>query len=71
VFASAGQLEQFPGLGHQPTALENTGYREILVNPCRVIYRVDQCQNVYIMNVMRCGRQLRQYLLNERSQNTN
>lgn len=68
VFESVGELEQFPELGRKPPELENTTYREIIVNPCRIFYRVDQNDNVYILYVKRGERQLRKYLLEERSQ---
>lgn len=69
VFTSVGQLEQFPELGRKPAELEHSPYREILVNPCRIFYRYDQNENIYILYVMRGERQLRNYLLNERTQN--
>jgi len=44
--------------------LEQSKYREIIVGPCRVFYRVDQ-DKVYILYVMRGERLLRKYLLDE------
>jgi toxin ParE1/3/4 len=67
VFKSAGQLEQFPELGRKPPELDDSTYREIIVNPCRIFYRLDQ-NKVYILHVMRGERQLRNYLLDERAQ---
>ena len=68
VFKSVGELGNFPELGRKPPELENSTYREIVVNPCRIFYRVDQNDNVYILYVMRGERQLRNYLLDERTQ---
>ena len=33
VFKIVGELEHFPELGRKPPELENTTYREIIVNP--------------------------------------
>jgi toxin ParE1/3/4 len=68
VFANVSQLELFPELGRKPPELEDSTYREIIVNPCRIFYRLDQ-NKVYILHVMRGERQLRNYLLNERAHN--
>lgn len=65
IFSSVDRLEQFPDSGRIPPELERSKYREIIVGPCRVFYRVDQ-DNVYIVYVMRGERQLRKYLLDER-----
>ena len=42
VFKSVGELEQFPELGRKPPELGHSTYRETIVNPCRIFYRVDQ-----------------------------
>ena len=68
VFKIVGELEHFPELGRKPPELENSTYREIIVNPCRIFYRADQNDNVYILYFMRGERQLRKYLLDERAQ---
>ena len=68
VFKNVGELEYFPELGRKPPELENSTYREIIVNPCRIFYRADQNDNVYILYVMRGERQLRKYLLDDRAQ---
>ena len=65
VFKSDGELEHFPELGRKPPELENSTYREIIVNPCRIFYRVDKNDNVYILYVMRGERQLRKHLLDK------
>jgi len=66
VFKSVSQLEQFPELGRIPPELDGSTYREIIVNPCRIFYRLDHNQ-VFIVHVMRGERLLRKYLLNERT----
>jgi len=51
-------LQQFPESGRVPPELEQSKYREIIVGPCRVFYRVDQ-DKVYMLYVMRGERVLR------------
>lgn len=67
VFKCVAQLEQFPELGRKPPELNDSSYRELIVNPCRIFYRVDQ-NKLYILHVMRSERLLRKYLLDDRSQ---
>ncbi len=67
VFSSTERLEQFPKSGRKPPELETkTRYREIIVGPIRVFYRYAQ-NKVYILYVMREERQLRKYLIDDRS----
>ena len=42
VFSSVDNLEQFPELGRTPPELKLSTYREIIVDPCRIFYRIDQ-----------------------------
>ena len=70
VFTCVERLEQFPESGRMPPELEHSKYREIIVGPCRIFYRVDQ-DKVYILYVMRGERQLRKYLLDELTQERN
>jgi toxin ParE1/3/4 len=65
VFARVGQLERFPKSGKRPPELRRTPYREVVVPPCRIFYRVDG-DTVFILHVMRAERLLRIFLLNER-----
>jgi toxin ParE1/3/4 len=41
VFRSVDLLEQFPELGRHVPEMRNSGYRELIVPPCRVIYRIE------------------------------
>lgn len=65
VFSSTKRLEQFPESGRKPPELQKSRYLEIIVNPCRIFYRIDG-HKIYILYVMRSERKLRKYLLNER-----
>ena len=69
VFSSVDRLEQFPESGRMPPELKRTTYREVIVGPCRILYRVDQ-DKVYIVYVMRGERQLRKYLLDDRTKSS-
>jgi len=66
VFSCTERLEQFPKSGRKPPELNNFRYREIIVGPCRIFYRIDK-KIVYILYVMRSERKLRIYLLDERA----
>jgi len=68
VFSSTERLEQFPEPGRKPSELQKSRYLEILVNPCRIFYRIED-DKVYILYVMRSERKLRKYLLNDRKNN--
>ena len=65
VFSSTERLEQFPVSGRKPPELEKSRYLELVINPCRIFYRIED-DKVYILYVMRSERELRKYLLNER-----
>ena len=65
IFSKTERLEDFPSSGRNPPELKKSRYKEIIVNPCRIFYRIDG-NNVFILYVMRSERKLRQYLLNER-----
>ncbi len=66
VFSKTGRLEEFPDSGRNPPELKKSRYKEIIVNPCRIFYRIEK-DRVYILYVMRSERKLRKYLLSERS----
>ena len=65
VFSSTDRLEQFPESGRKPPEFKKSRYLEIIVNPCRIFYRIES-DKVYILYVMRSERKLRKYLLNAR-----
>ncbi len=66
VFSVTERLEDFSESGRKPPELENTQYLEIIVNPCRIFYRIET-DKVYIVFVMRSERNLRKYLLDARN----
>ena len=65
VFDRVERLEAHPKSGKRPTELTGTHYREVVVAPCRVFYRIEK-DDVYILYVMRSERLLRPYLLQQR-----
>ncbi len=67
IFTKTERLEDFPNSGRNPPELKKSRYKEIIINPCRIFYRVDG-NNIYILYVMRSERKLRQFLLNERAE---
>jgi toxin ParE1/3/4 len=66
VFESVERLARFPNSGKRPPELPRSPYREIVVTPCRVLYRVED-DAVFLLYVMRAERLLRRFLLEERN----
>ena len=66
VFDRVERLEAHPTSGKRPPELPRSPYREVVVPPCRVFYRVEG-DAVYILYVMRSERLLRTYLLDQRN----
>ena len=62
VFEKVYRLEEFPESGKKPLELNNLNYREVVVNPCRIFYKIEN-GNVFILHVMRQERDLRKFLL--------
>tara|TARA_R110001583_G_C5535983_1_gene398974 strand:- start:339 stop:638 length:300 start_codon:yes stop_codon:yes gene_type:complete len=62
VFDKITRLENHPESGKIPLELNNFNYREIVVNPCRIFYKIEN-NHVYILHVMRQERDLRKFLL--------
>ena len=57
VFEKVERLARFPNSGRRAPELPGTPYREVLVRPCRVFYRLDG-KSVLIVHVMRGERLL-------------
>jgi len=66
VFDRVERLETHPNSGKRPAELPRTSYREVVVPPCRIFYRVEK-NSVYILHVMRSERLLRTFLLEQRN----
>jgi len=63
IFAHISRLERFPQSGRIMPEFNDLPYREVLVNPCRILYKIDS-DTVYILHVARQERAMRNYLLN-------
>ena len=68
VFSKIQRLEQFPESGRTPEEIKKLNYREIVVNPCRVFYKIEG-DLVYILHVLRQERDLRKFLLTSKIKN--
>jgi len=66
VFNVIERLKGFPSSGKRPVELPDTPYREIIVPPCRVFYRVES-DTAIILYVMRSERLFRSYVLDQRN----
>jgi toxin ParE1/3/4 len=62
IFDKVERLESFPEAGKIPTELANLNYREVVINPCRIFYKIDN-DKVFILHVMSQERDLRKFLL--------
>jgi plasmid stabilization system protein ParE len=56
VVAAVGRLQRFPRMGSPPAELRGLPYRQLIVPPCRIFYRIEK-KVVYIVHVLR-GEQL-------------
>jgi toxin ParE1/3/4 len=65
VFDRVDRLATYPNSGKRPAELHRTLYREIVVPPCRIFYRVEN-NKVFILHVMRSERLLQSFLLERR-----
>jgi len=65
-FDRVERLEAHPKAGKRPPELPRSPYREVVVPPCRMFYRMEE-DTVYILYVMRSERLLRRYLLDQRN----
>ena len=66
VFDRVERLAIYPNSGKRPKELPRTPYREIVVPPCRIFYRVEN-ETAYILYVMRSERLLHRFLLERRN----
>lgn len=66
VFARVERLEDQPLSGKRPSELPRSPYREVVVPPCRVFYRVEEGR-AFLLHVMRAERLLQKFLLEERT----
>jgi toxin ParE1/3/4 len=69
VFKRVDRLELFPNSGKYPAELPDSPYREVVVPPCRIFYRIED-NYVYIVHVMRSERLLRSFLLERADRST-
>ena len=67
VFSAIERLKQFPESGRKAPELETTEYREIIVGPCLIFYRINQ-NEIYILYLMRSERQLRKFIIDDRAE---
>ncbi|GLR71235.1 type II toxin-antitoxin system RelE/ParE family toxin [Agaribacter marinus] len=65
IFASANRLKKFPKSGRKPPELDDFRYRELIVGPCRIFYRLYE-KKLFILYAMRSERALRNFLLEDR-----
>lgn len=64
IFIKVERLASFPDSGRVPPELNNLAYRELVISPCRVLYK-QQAEQVIILFVMRQERDLRNFLISK------
>lgn len=65
VFERVDRLADSPNSGRKVPELTPSKYKEVIVGPCRIFYRVSE-DAVYILHVMRVERDLRRFMLEDR-----
>ncbi|TQV87144.1 type II toxin-antitoxin system RelE/ParE family toxin [Aliikangiella coralliicola] len=66
IINSVKRLREFPESGRRPPELYDTRYRELIIGPCRIFYRVEE-KLVFVLYVMRSERELRKFILEDRA----
>ena len=61
VLACIEQLRKFPQMGSNPAELRGLPYRQVVVPPCRVFYRIER-NTIFIVHVLRGEQFLRREL---------
>jgi len=64
IFSKVERLNEFPESGKIPAELQGFSYREIVVAPCRIFYKLEN-DNIYILYVMRQEQDLRKFIFNQ------
>ena len=64
VFETTDRLALFPDSGCVVEEVREMGYREVIVNPCRILYKLEG-ETVYILHVVRQARDLRRFIIHE------
>ncbi len=59
VFNATEGLSRYPDSGRRPPELPQGRYREIVVPPCRIFYRIEN-DKLYLVHVQRDAQQLRE-----------
>ena len=68
VFSSVEILQSFPKMGLCPPELANSPYRQLVIIPCRIFYRIEK-NVVYILHAMRGEQLFRARLIEELNSN--
>jgi toxin ParE1/3/4 len=61
IFDKVERLVDHPESGRIPAEIDYLNYREVIVNPCRVFYKIKD-SGVYILFVMRQEQELNKYI---------
>jgi len=67
VFDAVKRLEDFPRSGNVPPEISRLPYRQIIIPPCRIFYRI-QKDYVFIVYVMRSEQLFQEKIFKEREE---
>jgi len=62
IFDKIERLSTFPESGRVPPELPQLSYREVVISPCRIFYKIEN-NEIIVLFVMREERDLRKFLL--------
>ncbi|NRP95451.1 Toxin RelE2 [Marinobacterium sp. xm-g-59] len=62
ILSSVRRLEQYPESGRRLPELPLQNYREVIIPPSRIVYRIEK-ENVFVIRVIRQERDLRRLML--------
>lgn len=65
IFERVELLSQSPKSGRKVPELSRSKYKEVIVGPCRIFYRLNG-DTLYVLHVMRAEREMRKYMLQDR-----
>lgn len=62
IFEKVDKLEQHPLSGRRIPEIKHLDYREVIVPPCRIFYKLIE-KDIYVLHVMRQEQELKRFLL--------
>ncbi|QOL25970.1 type II toxin-antitoxin system RelE/ParE family toxin [Thalassotalea sp. LPB0316] len=64
VFTKVDRLSEHPNSGKVPAELQGFSFREVVVPPCRIFYKIEN-DTIFILYVMRQEQEFRKFMINK------